>query len=505
MKYKVIAMERGSNSDARFFERLGRSFRGLLKTVHNTATLLPGQLPSLNLGYLEILALEISTLLLYGFGSKVDVYGTLDPIDSDGVTEMRTQRLTVIYKGLILKNGIVSGDQGAPFFYLQQWRKDDEIFSCKIKSLQIYFVVINGKKLGLLERTAEINAWLRTLEDNYNLHFEKNALQVELQKKNEELERKTLQDPLTTLLNRRGLWMAMVEIGEMLEREIHKSYTMATLDIDFFKRVNDVFDHTVGDTVLQKFAQIMREYFRDIDKPVRQGGEEFTLLLPNISGKDAFVRLDNFRNKVSQELISIQLSIGQYNNQGSLSLSQMLVNLIAYEKKNGRHRIQPNEELTLNQIKQDLIVNGISIPEESKDVVEVIIKLFAHQLITSSGERITAQQIDLINRRVHESFPEKTFVEIWLQITASIGYIDKNFELCGKEGYLSQFKKYSKSEMIEVVTKNIVGMSTGFMKELSEEKLKALRYFFWAIIACDKALADAKHSGRNCVKPSLLM
>jgi two-component system, cell cycle response regulator len=52
-------------------------------------------------------------------------------------------------------------------------------------------------------------------------------------------------------------------------------------DIDDFKRVNDRFGHQSGDLVLREFARILRESVREVDLPVRFGGEEFALLLPD--------------------------------------------------------------------------------------------------------------------------------------------------------------------------------------------------------------------------------
>jgi diguanylate cyclase (GGDEF)-like protein len=52
-------------------------------------------------------------------------------------------------------------------------------------------------------------------------------------------------------------------------------------DLDDFKRVNDVHGHEAGDRALRAFADILREAVRDIDLPVRLGGEEFAVLLPD--------------------------------------------------------------------------------------------------------------------------------------------------------------------------------------------------------------------------------
>src|SRR5262249_9309811 len=71
--------------------------------------------------------------------------------------------------------------------------------------------------------------------------------------------------------------------------------SFAMVDIDHFKRINDVHGHLVGDAVLHAFAAILREQLRDTDHLVRYGGEEFLLLLPETSLRDATLVLERIR------------------------------------------------------------------------------------------------------------------------------------------------------------------------------------------------------------------
>ncbi len=92
-------------------------------------------------------------------------------------------------------------------------------------------------------------------------------------------------DPLTGLLNRRGL---DTKIGALVAMsQMHgTTLTVALIDVDLFKRINDNFSHTVGDTVLRLVAAVIREHSRQNDLPVRYGGDEFLLVLAN-AGVDA--------------------------------------------------------------------------------------------------------------------------------------------------------------------------------------------------------------------------
>ena len=58
-------------------------------------------------------------------------------------------------------------------------------------------------------------------------------------------------------------------------------------DLDHFKRVNDRYGHEVGDAVLARFGELLRELARDSDVPVRLGGEEFCMILPQTDRRGA--------------------------------------------------------------------------------------------------------------------------------------------------------------------------------------------------------------------------
>jgi diguanylate cyclase (GGDEF)-like protein len=93
------------------------------------------------------------------------------------------------------------------------------------------------------------------------------------------VEQQAITDDLTGLANRR-------RFGESLGLEVSRaerfggSLALVLADLDDFKRVNDLYGHQVGDDVLRRFAELMRESVREFDLAVRHGGEEFAVLLP---------------------------------------------------------------------------------------------------------------------------------------------------------------------------------------------------------------------------------
>ncbi len=87
-----------------------------------------------------------------------------------------------------------------------------------------------------------------------------------------------LTDPLTGLLNRRGLEAELPKLLA-LARRYQAPVSVVMLDIDRFKRVNDTYGHPVGDEVLRRLGRILEASVRKEDLAVRYGGEEFLLIL----------------------------------------------------------------------------------------------------------------------------------------------------------------------------------------------------------------------------------
>jgi diguanylate cyclase (GGDEF)-like protein len=87
---------------------------------------------------------------------------------------------------------------------------------------------------------------------------------------------RAIKDPLTGLLNRRGLTERMGLIGP-------KRGALVSLDFDRFKLLNDTLGHAAGDAALIHLARILQEQVRGVDSAARVGGEEFLLWLPGTS------------------------------------------------------------------------------------------------------------------------------------------------------------------------------------------------------------------------------
>ena len=133
----------------------------------------------------------------------------------------------------------------------------------------------------------------------------------------EALRNQSVVDPLTGLFNRRYL-------EEVLERECRRAVraerclSLLMIDVDHFKRFNDMWGHEAGDAVLRAVAGLLRAHFRGEDVACRYGGEEFVALLTDAPPDATYARAEELRAMIShlsvqhrkQTLGSITISIG---------------------------------------------------------------------------------------------------------------------------------------------------------------------------------------------------
>jgi len=114
----------------------------------------------------------------------------------------------------------------------------------------------------------------------------------------------SMHDPLTGALNRLG---GLTE-GSRLLATAHRNkrgLSVAILDLDHFKQVNDRFGHGVGDLALKLFVSVVQNQLAGDEKLMRLGGEEFALILPNLSQERSLHRLNTLRLAVQQAGASI--------------------------------------------------------------------------------------------------------------------------------------------------------------------------------------------------------
>lgn len=107
-------------------------------------------------------------------------------------------------------------------------------------------------------------------------------------------------DALTKVYNRRFLEDFSKQYFEIVKRE-KSHFSLLLVDIDDFKSINDLYGHDIGDKVLIKLVDIVKNTIRDNDFIVRLGGDEFVVLLPNTNFSQAKIVATKILNKINKE------------------------------------------------------------------------------------------------------------------------------------------------------------------------------------------------------------
>lgn len=132
---------------------------------------------------------------------------------------------------------------------------------------------------------------------------------TELYQLKEQYQALATQDHLTSLYNRR--YFEEQANSEFYRAKRHNTpLALISLDIDHFKSINDNYGHAAGDKVLVAFAQNLKKQLREYDIVARIGGEEFSIILPNTTMKEALVVAERIRLK--QQSLMIEVANNSY-------------------------------------------------------------------------------------------------------------------------------------------------------------------------------------------------
>ena len=164
-----------------------------------------------------------------------------------------------------------------------------------------------------------------------------------LEEKSRELEFQATRDNLTGLFNRRYADEYLAREMETCRRE-RRPLTVAFADIDLFKRVNDSHSHAMGDAVLRRVADVLRDRCRANDVLARYGGEEFLLCFPNTDLREARLVCEDLRIAVERcnwaQLglvggVTISFGIADYRADASAERLLNRADVRLYEAKHG--------------------------------------------------------------------------------------------------------------------------------------------------------------------------
>ena len=163
------------------------------------------------------------------------------------------------------------------------------------------------------------------------------------------LEKLAITDGLTRLYNLRHFYKQLEIEIDRCNRYGH-SLALLLLDIDHFKMCNDTYGHLEGDKVLVRLGQIIKVCLRTMDSAYRYGGEEFTIILPETTGKEAknvaerisdAVESERFSPETGEDFsITISIGVTEYYKKEQLSTFIHRADQAMYKSKaKGRNRI----------------------------------------------------------------------------------------------------------------------------------------------------------------------
>jgi len=198
------------------------------------------------------------------------------------------------------------------------------------------------------------NRWRSRQLRAHNVALEKSIEEHtrELEVANQRLARLAVQDGLTGVTNRRGFEQAYSRLWNRLA-ESRQSLAVLMVDVDFFKQFNDAHGHLAGDEVLRQIARALESEIRDANEVLaRFGGEEFAVLLPDVTIDDAMARAQQVRARCEDagraHDVTVSIGVAACVPRGGLKPSQLIdeADAALYRaKKAGRNRIDRGRTL----------------------------------------------------------------------------------------------------------------------------------------------------------------
>ncbi len=168
---------------------------------------------------------------------------------------------------------------------------------CQSRSLRHLPIVDNTQRLvGVVTQTDLVKAYIKSFEVNERLVDQNKKLHI-----------LSVEDPLTGLPNRRAMEMDLNHTVAVTQRQ-SSAYSIALIDIDFFKSFNDNYGHQAGDAAVVHIANLLRTHLRASDKIYRYGGDEFLFLMPLTPLAGAAIATKRICEKITSSLFPHEFS-----------------------------------------------------------------------------------------------------------------------------------------------------------------------------------------------------
>lgn len=170
-------------------------------------------------------------------------------------------------------------------------------------------------------------------------------------RENRELKELSITDNLTGLYNSRHFRERLdVELNRV--RRTERPCSLIMMDLDHFKPVNDQYGHQAGDELLRVIAEILKNTIRAVDVPVRYGGDELALILPDTGTSDAYKMAERIRSQIEDDprtarygvTASFGLATNRYGDMEEASgLVERADQALYQSKREGGNRIRFSE------------------------------------------------------------------------------------------------------------------------------------------------------------------
>jgi len=217
----------------------------------------------------------------------------------------------------------------------------------RLREAELYLLHKSGNRLPVLIRVAPIRDSSGKIVGAVQM-FNDRSSAVAVRQRLERCEKMALLDPLTDSPNRRYIRMSLrSRLDEMFRYGWR--FGILFMDIDHFKRVNDVYGHDAGDEVLKMIARTLLNNSRPFDILGRWGGEEFTAIITNVTEEHLYSIANRFRLLVENsvvhtgsEPIRVTISIGATfaeRNDTADTLLRRADRLMYHSKTCGRNRV----------------------------------------------------------------------------------------------------------------------------------------------------------------------
>jgi len=293
---------------------------------------------------------EETTIILYLFHSKTGELGISSSLKGQMRVNLKSKRGDIFDQWVVkaMQPLLIEDAKSDYRFDVEKINPDD---ARSIRSVMSAPLTVENKALGIL-RVDSPNENRFTTEDLRFLQTiaDMGALTIENAQLYERVEQLAIRDGLTLLYLRRYL---LERLQEEFSRQMRRKGELSFLliDIDYFKKYNDSFGHVAGDIVLKTIGKLLSEFFKEPGHLVcRYGGEEFCVLLPEVSHKKAMEIAEELRQAIGKTTITlrreetyIKVSIGVSSAPKNAKTKEELIEkadqALYMAKKEGRNRV----------------------------------------------------------------------------------------------------------------------------------------------------------------------